>query len=133
MISIINESKANRNKLSWQIVKNAISRAESITALKPKEYELLTSSDSRSYFSRIPQDSKEWTNLITRLKNLLFTNSLRARDFHIISLFIMKYENGWDVSDFFQKKTSQTEARVFNYAKTAFAFNDNKNKDEELY
>jgi hypothetical protein len=133
MISIINESKANRNKLSWQIVKNAISRAESITSLKPKEYELLTSSESRSYFSRIPQNSKEWTGLVNRLKNLLFTNSLKARDFHIISSFIMKYENGWDVSDFFQKRTSQTEVRVFNYAKTAFAFNDNKNKDEELY
>lgn len=133
MISIINESKANRNKLSWQIVKNAISRAESIATSKPKEYDLLTSSEVRSYFSRIPQNSKEWTDLVTRLKNLLFTNSLRARDFHIISSFIMRCENGWDVSGFFQKRTSQTEVRVFNYAKTAFAFNDNKNKDEELY
>ena len=133
MISIINESKANRNKLSWQIVRSAISRAESITTQKPKEYDLLTSSETRSYFNRIPQNSKEWIDLVNKLKNLLFTTSLRARDFHIISLFIVKCENGWDVSDFFQRRTSQTEMRVFNYAKTAFAFKDNKNKDEELY
>ena len=135
MISIINEPKANRNTLSWQIVRDAISKSENVTAIKPREYDLLTSDESRAYFCKIPKKPEEWDDLITSLRALLFTSSrsLRAVDSYIISLFLIKYMNGYDVSDFFKKTTSKEEARALNCAKVPFVFNDDKDKDEELY
>lgn len=133
MISIINEPKANRNTLSWQIVRDAISKSENVTAIKPREYDLLTSAELRDYFCKIPKKPEEWDNLITSLKALLFTSSLRAVDSYIISLFFIKYMNGYDVSDFFKKRNSKEEIRAFNCAKVPFVFNDDKDKDEELY
>lgn len=133
MISIINEPKANRNTLSWQIVRDAISKSENVTAIKPREYDLLTSAELRAYFCKIPQKLEEWDNLIASLKALLFTSSLRAVDSYIISLFFIKYMNGYDVSDFFKKINSKEEIRAFNCAKVPFVFNDDKDKDEELY
>ena len=133
MISIINEPKANRNTLSWQIVRDAISKSENVTAIKPREYDLLTSAELRSYFCKIPQKPEEWDNLIASLKALLFTSPLRAVDSQIISLFFIKCMNAYDVSDFFKKRNSKEEIRAFNCAKVPFVFNDDKDKDEELY
>ena len=133
MISIINEPKANRNTLSWQIVRDAISKSENVTAIKPREYDLLTSAELKAYFCKIPKKPEEWDNLIASLRALLFTSSLRAVDSYLISLFFIKYMNGYDVSDFFKKRNSKEEIRAFNCAKVPFVFNDDKDKDEELY
>lgn len=133
MISIINEPKETRNMLSWHLVRDAISKSKDVAAIKPTEYDLFTSSESRGYFRKIPQSPEEWDELMNNLKALLFTNSLRAVDSHIISLFIIKYRNGYDVSDFFQKRNSKEEVRALNCAKVPFVFNDDKDKDEEIY
>lgn len=133
MISIINEPKETRNMLSWHLVRDAISKSKDVATIKPTEYDLFTSSESRDYFRKIPQSPEEWDGLINNLKALLFTSSLRAVDSYIISLFFIKYMNGYDVSDFFQKRNSKEEVRALNCAKVPFVFNDDKDEDEELY
>lgn len=133
MISVINSPAETRKKLSWQILKNAVAGSMPLDTRNVKEFDLFASSDVKNLFTRIPKNEKEWENLLNRAKEYLFLRSTRAVDSHLLSLFIQRFSDGSGVSGFFRERESTVSLRIKEYAKNAYVFNDNKNKDEELY
>jgi hypothetical protein len=130
-ITIIGAEKKNRERLSWMLIRDAISSSINLPNETPcREY---MSSNCRVFLSDYPDTSQKRKDLAKAIKTYLSRQDMRVIDYHILSHVVFLLENGRDASYFFTKTRSANAERIALYARTKYEFNDNDKKDEELY